>query len=77
MSKTIKITEDKFKRVLREVFKEEVYQSNQEPFAGQAEEKKLEMGVGNDGTLEHNVGTEFGNETRDANFYPGLNDKPI
>jgi rubrerythrin len=77
MSKTIKITEDKFKRVLREVFKEEIYEDNQRPFEDQAKEKKLEMGVGNDGTLEHNVGIEFEDETRDANFYPGLNDKPI
>ena len=77
MSKTIKITEDKFKRVLREVFKEEIQEDNFRPFEDQAEEKKLEMGVGNDGTLEHNVGTEFEDETRDANFYPGLNDKPI
>jgi hypothetical protein len=35
MSKTIKITEDKFKRVLREVFKEEIYQDNRDPFADQ------------------------------------------
>lgn len=77
MSKTIKITEDKFKRVLREVFKEEIQEDNFRPFKDQAEEKKLEMGVGNDGTLEHNVGTEFKGETRNANLYPGLNDKPI
>jgi hypothetical protein len=77
MSKTIKITEDKFKRVLREVFKEEIQEDNFRPFEDQAKEKKLEMGVGNDGTLEHNVSTEFENETRDANVYPGLNDKPI
>ena len=40
MSKTIKITEDKFKRVLREVFKEEIYQDNRDPFADQKEFKR-------------------------------------
>jgi hypothetical protein len=40
MSKTIKITEDKFKRVLREVFKEEIYQDNRDPFADQRMERE-------------------------------------
>lgn len=40
MSKTINITEDKFKRVLREVFKEEIYQDNRDPFADQRMKRK-------------------------------------
>lgn len=70
MSKTIKITEDKFKRVLREVFKEEIYEDNQRPFKDQAEEKKLEMGVGNDGTEKHNVSTVGEQPTDETNYYP-------
>jgi hypothetical protein len=42
MSKTIKITEDKFKRVLREVFKEEIQDDNFRPFEEQAKGKEFE-----------------------------------
>ena len=70
MSKTIKITEDKFKRVLREVFKEEIQEDNFRPFEDQAKKKKLEMGVGNDGTEEHNVSTVGEQPADETNYYP-------
>jgi hypothetical protein len=38
--KKINISEDKLKKALREIFKEEMYQSNQEPFADQSEFKR-------------------------------------
>ena len=38
--KKINISEEKLKKALKEIFKEEVYQSNQEPFAGQELERK-------------------------------------
>ena len=75
MSKTIKITEDKFKRVLREVFKEEIYEDNQRPFEDQAKEKEFERngtpyeGV-EDGHGESTVG--HGPDYLDKN--EGLND---
>lgn len=75
MSKTIKITEDKFKRVLREVFKEEIQEDNFRPFKDQAEEKEFERngtpyeGV-EDGHGESTVGR--GPDNFDKN--KGLND---
>ena len=38
--KKVNISEDKLKKALREIFKEEVYQSNQDPFADQKEFKR-------------------------------------
>ena len=35
--KKVNISEDKLKKALREIFKEEMYQSNYEPFADQSE----------------------------------------
>lgn len=70
MSKTINISEEKFRKALREVFKEEMLNGanadNQNPF-GVGDE----MGVGDDGTLNHDVGTvgEFDSETLDKNEY--------
>lgn len=70
MSKIVNISEEKFRRALREVFKEEVLNGanadNQNPF-GVGDE----MGVGDDGTLNHDVGTvgEFDSETLDKNEY--------
>lgn len=75
MSKTIKITEDKFKRVLREVFKEEIQENNFRPFEDQAKEKEFERngtpyeGV-EDGHGESTVG--HGPDYLDKN--EGLND---
>jgi hypothetical protein len=75
MSKTIKITEDKFKRVLREVFKEEIQEDNFRPFEEQAKEKEFERngtpyeGV-EDGHGESTVG--HGPDYLDKN--EGLND---
>lgn len=38
--KKVNISEDKLKKALREIFKEEMYQSNYEPFADQKEFKR-------------------------------------
>jgi len=38
--KKINISEDRLKKALREIFKEEMYQSNQDPFADQREFKR-------------------------------------
>ena len=77
--KKINISEDKLKKALVEIFKEEIeaYEDPRRPFKPQADAKKAEMGVGDDGTLKHNVSTEFKDETRNANLYPGVNDRPI
>ncbi len=72
--KKVNISEDKLKKALREIFKEEMYQSNQEPFADQTKKKELEMGVGDDGTVNHELQKDFKSETRDKNFYPGFNE---
>jgi len=66
--KKINISEEKFKKALREIFKEETF--NYDPFG-----LEKDMGVGDDGTMEHNVGTEFEGETRDANLYPGFEEE--
>ena len=65
MSKIVNISEEKFRRALREVFKEEILNGpnadNQNPFGVDDE----------DGTLNHDVGTvgEFDSETLDKNEY--------
>ncbi len=38
--KKVNISEDRLKKALREIFKEEMYQSNYEPFADQREFKR-------------------------------------
>ena len=38
--KKVNISEDRLKKALREIFKEEMYQSNYEPFADQKEFKR-------------------------------------
>lgn len=38
--KKVNISEDRLKKALREIFKEEMYQSNQDPFADQREFKR-------------------------------------
>ena len=74
----VNISEEKLKKALREVFKEEVLNNNDpnaptpyDPFGLDA---KNDMGVGDDGTLDHNVGIEHPEETRDKNLYPGFNE---
>ena len=73
--KKVNISEDKLKKALREIFKEEMYQSNQEPFADQTKEKELEMGVGDDGSMRHDAGIVDTPEDL-TNYGPdkGLND---
>lgn len=63
--KKINISEEKFKRALREVFKEEVLN-------GPNADNQNPLGVNDeDGTLNHDVGTvgEFDSETFDKNSY--------
>ena len=73
--KKINISEEKFKRALREVFKEEVLNGpnadNQNPLDPI---DNNEMGVGDDGTLNHELQKDFKSETRDKNSYPGFNE---
>lgn len=67
--KKINISEDKLKKALREIFKEEMYQSNQEPFAGQNKFKR-------EGTPEDEVEDGYGygivgnNAKGDPTLYP-------
>ena len=68
MSKIVNISEEKFRRALREVFKEEVLNGpngdNQNPLDPIYNHDE-------DGTLNHDVGTvgEFDSETLDKNEY--------
>ena len=65
MSKIVNISEEKFKRALRELFKEEVLN-------GPNADNQNPLGVDDeDGTLNHDVGTvgEFDSETLDKNEY--------
>lgn len=65
MSKIVNISEEKFRRVLREVFKEKVLN-------GPNADNQNPLGVNDeDGTLNHDVGTvgEFDSETLDKNEY--------
>ena len=74
--KKINISEEKLKKVLREVFKEQILNGpnpdNHNPL--DPPDDSSDMGVGDDGTLEHNVGIEHPEETRDKNLYPGFNE---
>ena len=72
--KKINISEEKFKKALKEIFKEEMQQSNQEPFDDQKKEKELEMGVGDDGTLNHDVGT-VGEPSDPTEYDPGFEEE--
>ena len=65
MSKIVNISEEKFRRALREVFKEEILN-------GPNADNQNPLGVDDeDGTLKHDVGTvgEFDSETLDKNEY--------
>jgi len=75
MSKTINITEDKFKRVLREVFKEEIYEDNQRPFKDQAKEKEFERnGTSYEGVEDGHGESTVGRGPDNFDKNKGLND---
>ena len=75
--KKVNISEDRLKKALREVFKEEVLNGenpdNQHPLGREGGE--LEMGVGDDGSMRHDVGIVDTPEDL-TNYGPdeGLND---
>ena len=67
----VNISEEKLKKVLREVFKEEVlnndgHESNPDPFGLDALADKNEM--------EHEEAIDYPNDTKDKNYYPGFNE---
>ena len=71
--KKINISEEKLKKALREIFKEEMLNGsnpdNYDPFG-----LENDMGVGDDGTLNHDVGT-VGEPSDPTEYDPGFEEE--